>query len=354
MKTLDLYLMRSIFVASLLVAMILIGISAFMSLLTELDNVGGSYGTLQAIEFVMLKLPESLYALLPTIMLIGTLMGLGALAAGSELTVMRASGMSLLQLAATAAQAGVLVGALAYVLGDYVVPPAFNVAHNMRAEARFGEAPPTGGPGGVWLREANRYIHIGRIYSQDRVGEVNIYAFDAQHRITGTLAAESGSYDGRRWQLQMVRMSTLENQKITTAFYPKMDWPVTIDPGLLRLSVVRPETLSSMGLMDYARYLDKNGLDASTYWAWFWRKLAAPLTVIVMTLVAVPFVLGSQRTGGAGQRLFLGIMLGVGFYLLNEIVQNSGQVYGLPPWLTATLPTMIAGGVAIGWLQRTR
>lgn len=354
MKTLDFYLMRSIFVASLLVAMILISISVFMALLTELDNVSGSYGTLQAIEFVMLKLPESLYTLLPTIMLIGTLMGLGALAAGSELTVMRASGMSLLQLGATAAQAGVLVGILTYVLGDYVVPPAFNLAHGMRAEARFGDAPQIGGPAGVWLREANRYIHIGKIYSQDQVGDVRIFAFDDAHRITGTLAAESARYDGRRWQLELVRMSTLENQKIDAAFYPRMEWPVTIDPGLLRLSVVRPETLSSIGLVHYARYLDKNGLDASMYWSWFWRKLAAPLTVIVMTLVAVPFVLGSQRAGGAGQRLFLGIMLGVGFYLLNEIVQNSGQVYGFPPWLTATLPTGVAGGVALGWLQRTR
>lgn len=353
MRTLNFYLMRNIMAASLLVAMVLVVISAFMSLLTELDNVSGAYGALQATEFVMLKLPESLYLLLPTIMLIGTLMGLGALAAGSELTVMRASGMSLLQLGATAAQTGLLAGILAYVLGDYVVPPTFNLAHGMRTEARFGE---TAGPvqQGVWLREANRYIHIGRIYAEDTVGDVRIYAFDDAHRITGTLAAERANYAGERWQLEMVHMSTLEDQRIRAAFYPKMDWPVTIDPGLLRLSVVRAEALSSTGLLHYARYLDKNGLDASMYWSSFWRKLALPLTVIVMTLVAVPFVLGSQRGGGAGQRLFLGIMLGVGFYLLNEIVQNSGQVYGLPPWLAALLPTAIAGSVALGRLQRTR
>ncbi|MGH8529545.1 MAG: LPS export ABC transporter permease LptG [Nevskiales bacterium] len=353
MKTLNFYLMRNILAASLMVAMILLVISAFTSLLAEFDNVSGAYGALQAVQFVMLKLPESLYLLLPTIMLIGTLMGLGALAAGSELTVMRASGLSLLQLGATSAQAGLLAGIFTYALGDYVVPPTFSTAHGMRTEARFGEVT-NPAQQGVWLREANRYIHIGRIYAENTVGDVRIYAFDDAHRITGTLAAERAHYDGERWQLDMVHMSTLEDQRIHAKFYPKMEWPVTIDPGLLRLSVVRPEALSSTGLLHYARYLDKNGLDASPYWSSFWRKLAVPLTAIVMTLVAVPFVLGSQRGGGAGQRLFLGIMLGVGFYLLNEIVQNSGQVYGLPPWLTALLPTVLAGGAALGWLQRTR
>ncbi len=353
MKTLNLYVMRSIFAATLLVALVLTGISGFMSLLTELDNLAGAYDAMHAVEFVILTLPEGVYALLPTIMLIGTVMGLGGLAAGSEITVMRASGLSLLQLAAASAGAGVVVGTLTFLLGDYVVPPAFNLAHSMRTETRYGEQAATTEQG-LWLRESNRYIHIGRIYAEDTVGNIRIYAFDAAHRITGTLAAERAHYDGERWNLHIVHMSTLENQRIATAFYPRMEWPVTIEPGLLRLSVVQAETLSSLGLLHYARYLDSNELDSATYWVSFWRKLAAPLTVIVMTLVAVPFVLGSQRTGGAGQRLFIGIMLGVGFYLLNEIVANSGQVYGLPPWLTALLPTAVVGALVVGWLQRAR
>lgn len=351
MKILDLYILRSIAAPTLLVALALVSISSIMALVSELETaerVGYSAGI--ALQFVMLGLPDSLYQLAPTIMLIGSLLGLGSLASSSELIVMRAAGFSLMRLGIAAAITGTVFSALVFFMGDWLVPRSHKVAFDLRSESRYGGI--RFGTGGAWFREDNRYIFIEEIFSTERLGKVHIYGFDDQYRLTGALAAERARFDNERWQLEAVRMSTMENEEVDVAVYPQMDWLVTVSPEILRLSVVRTESLTTLGLWNYANYLSDNNLDASEYWTALWRKLAMPFTIIVMSLVAVPFVSGSRRSGGAGQRLFVGILLGMGFFLLNEIVGSSGQVYGLAPYVTALFPTVAALLIALIWLRR--
>lgn len=351
MRILSLYILKSIAAPTLIVAFALLAISSILALVTELqtaERVG--YGAGIALQFVLLDLPTSVYQLAPTTMLIGSLLGLGALASSSELIVMRAAGMSQMRLALAAALSGMVFGVLIFAMGDVLVPRSHQMAFDLRSESRYGGS--RFGEGGAWFREDNRYIYIEEIFSVEQLGKVHIYGFDELYRLTGALSAERASFDKERWQLEAIRMTTVENERAEVSVIPRMDWLVTVSPEILRLSVVRPESLTTAGLWQYARYLTRNGLDAADYWTALWRKLAMPITVIVMSLVAVPFVSGSRRSGGAGQRLFVGIMVGVGFFLLNEIVASSGQVYGLPPYVTALLPTILVFSIALGWLRR--
>jgi len=350
-KILSLYILRSIAAPTLLVAFALLAVSSIMELVDELQTAErGGYGAGVALQFVALKLPNSIYELSPTIMLIGALLGLGALASSSELIVMRAAGMSQLRLAMAAALSGLMFAVAVFAMGDWLVPKTHQMSFDLRSEARYGGT--RFGEGGAWFREDNRYIFIQEIFSEERLGKVHIYGFDDRYRLTGALAAERAKFDDERWQLESVRMSTVEDEQVHVSVHPQMDWLVTVSPEILRLSVVRPASLTTAGLWRYASYLSNNGLDAADYWTAWWRKLAMPITVVVMSLVAVPFVSGSRRSGGAGQRLFVGILLGVGFFLLNEIVASSGQVYGLPPFVTALLPTAVAFTAALVWLRR--
>jgi lipopolysaccharide export system permease protein len=204
----------------------------------------------------------------------------------------------------------------------------------------------------LWFREGNRFIHIDKIHGTSGLDTVYEYNFDDNRRIRASMQADSAVYSAGRWQLEGVRKSLMRGNRMTTELSATGIWNVEIDPGLLRLSAVQSESLSSFGLWEYASYLDGHGLDADDYWTEFWRKLTMPLTIIVMSLFAIPFVVGSLRSSGNGQRLFFGIILGIGFFLLNEIVGSSGQVYGLQPWATAMLPTLLVGVVALFWLER--
>lgn len=351
MRIISFYILKSITAPTLLVTLALLAITSIMALVTELEDAElWGYGIEVVFQFVALKLPTSLYQLMPTIMLIGALLGLGSLASSSEIIVMRAAGLSLIKLSMATAVGGLVVGVIAFALGDWLVPKSHQMAFDLRSKVRLGVN--RFAEEGAWFREDNRYIFIEEIFSEESLGKVHIYGFDDQYRLTGALAAERAHFKTDRWQLEAVRMSTVEDEQVKVSFYPQMDWLVTISPEILRLSVVRPESLTTAGLWRYAQYLSSNNLDAGQYESEMWRKLAMPLTVIIMSLAAMPFVIGSNRSGGAGQRLFIGVLLGVGFYLLNEIIGNSGQVYGLSPSMTALLPTLIVLTAILFWLRR--
>ncbi len=351
MTILTLYILRTIAAPTFLVTLALMAITSIMALVDELAIAETyDYGAGIALQFVLLSLPNSIYQLSPTIMLIGSLLGLGVLASSSELIVMRASGISLMRLGFAAAISGAVFAVLAFIMGDLLVPKSHKIAFDLRSESRYGGT--RVGEGGAWFREDNRYIFIEEIFSSEQLGKVHIYGFNDRYHLTGALAAERAMFKDQRWQLEAVRMSTLENEEVDISLYPKMDWQVTVSPEILQLSIVRADSLTTAGLWRYAEYLSSNNLDASEYWTELWRKLAMPITIIVMSLIAVPFVSGSRRSGGAGQRLFVGILLGIGFFLLNEIVGSSGQVYGLAPYVTTLLPTVIVLVAAVAWLKR--
>ena len=125
-----------------------------------------------------------------------------------------------------------------------------------------------------------------------------------------------------------------------------MSWDSGLSPEVLRLFVLEANALTATGLWQLIRYLDQNGLDSAEYQLSLWRKLVAPFTVLVMMLFAVPFVLGTLRDAGAGQRLFVGILIGVGFYLVNEVCASLGQLFAWPPLMAAGLPTVALGLLA--------
>ncbi|MGB1580423.1 MAG: LPS export ABC transporter permease LptG [Nevskiales bacterium] len=350
-RTLDLYVMRSIAVPTCLVAFTLLVISSIMALVDELETAERiGYGLGVTLQFVVLNLPAAIYQLAPTTMLLGALLGLGALANGSELVVMRASGISIKRIGTATAFGGVLFAAFVFFLGDWLVPLSNETAYDLRTEARY--AGQRHSDGGLWLREGNHYIHIEETYAGSHLGRLHKYDFDKNNRLTGTMVADSAVYSPEGWQLSNVRESIVEKQRISTRHSASRLWDVNLDPGLLRLSSVQAESLTAAGLWDYAHYLERNGLDSEDYEVALWRKIAMPITIVVMSLLAIPFVVGSLRSSGAGQRLFVGILLGIGFFLMNEIVGSSGQVYGLQPWATAMLPTLILAVVTLFALDR--
>lgn len=352
MRTLDLYLMRSIAGPTLLVAFTLMVLSSIMSLVDELENADNiGYGLAVTLQFVLMSLPAGVYDLAPTTMLLGTLLGLGTLASGSEIVVMRASGISMGRLALATAFSGGAFAVLIFVLGDWLVPLSYQTAYDLRTEWRYGgqRAP---SEGGMWLREGDRYIHIEQIHAASRLGAVEEYSFHKQQRMRASLRAEAAVHTDQGWRLVDVRESRLNGQRMLASASAQRPWQVNIAPDLLELSATRPEFLTTRGLWSYAHYLNSNELDADDYWVALWRKLAVPLTAVMMSLLALPFVMGALRSTGNGQRLFIGILIGVGFYLLNEIISSSGQVYGLQPWATALLPTLVVGTIVLFWLDR--
>lgn len=352
MRIHDRYIVRTILSASALVGLVLIALSAFFVFIGELNDVGeGGYGVLQALWFIALNVPRGLYQLFPVIALLGALIGLGGLASGSEIVVLRASGVTMRRLAVSSLLGGLVLAVLTSALGNWIGPSGSYQAHLVKEHAKSGTVQ-HGGEHGIWLRDGKDYVRIRTLPSRDHMLGVTIYRGGSGQKIADMLSARSASYHDGHWILHHVNITRVAGAGVEVIHRRKQTWNPGVKPSFLRLFVVDPQNLSIGGLWRYARYMEKNHVDPGRYAQAFWNRLSAPFTVLAMVLLALPFVLGPLRSVSGGQRFFIGVMAGVAFYLLNEILSKAGHVYGLEPWVVAWGPTAVLTALAVWGLRR--
>lgn len=354
MNRLDHYMVRTILSLSALIALALVTIYSFTTFVADLDETGrGNYGLWQLVGYTALNLPSGLHTLLPIVAMLGTLMGLGQLAAQGEIVAIRAAGVSNLRIGGSALIAGLLVGLFGWALGDWIAPAGRQAAEALRSEARYGiDAGASFKP--VWLREGPNMVRIGRLIAEDRIEQGVIYTLAEDLSLQAITTVDEARFEGDHWVFSGVRRTEFSGGGARLETLDQLEWRGGLDPEVLRLFVLEARSLSTQGLVRLIGYLEQNGLDASVQRLNLWKKLLAPATVMAMMLFAVPFVFRSPRGSGAGLRLLVGVVIGVGFYVVNEVSASLGQLYGWHPALSAGLPTAVLAGLALWRLAAAR
>lgn len=330
----------------------LLVIDAVFVLVGELEDVGrGEYDMIDAFRYVLLVLPSRAYELFPSAGLIGALLGLGALSARSEVVAMRSAGISRTQMAWASVLGASFVLMPIWLSGEMLAPDAEQKAQQMRVikqeQGLAITAPGDAEGSGFWIRVGERFIHVRQVLGLGLGGDslqlqdVLVYGFDGA-RLAWVEHAERGYVDGDRWLLENVQRTTWSGgetpiaQRLSSRHEAEL-----IDPELLEVVVVKPRYLASFDLWRYANYLQRNGLDARQYQVAFWSRMMYPFTALAMVFAAMPFVFGSVRQGGVGQRLFVGVVVGLGFYVFQRTAVSFGDVYQLNPMLSAATPTAV-------------
>jgi lipopolysaccharide export system permease protein len=352
---LDRYLVKAVIGGVLMVMLVLLALSGFINFVAETDKIGtGDFQLFDAFMYVLLRMPRQAFGLLPVTALLGALFGLGALASSSELIVMRASGISVARMARSVAIAGFLLMIAAAGLSELIAPPAEQFARSERARL-LNQQISIAGNASTWVKDENAIVNVREFTDNESAGGVFLFSFDEGHRLTSVGRAASARIDTRqRWLLQDFRETRFDTEGVQTASEALAVRSSSLNPDVLNLSVMDPERLASAGLFRYISYLRANSLETRRYEVALWARLADISTVLIMTLLALPFVFGSQRKAGAGQRLLIGVILGVAYLLGSRMMLNSGEVFGLNPFLTAWAPTLVLAVVTGIALSRVR
>ena len=327
----------------------------FIAFVAELQDVGmNDYGVLQAMMYVLLNLPQLLYQVFPSAMLLGGLLSLGALASTSELIVMRAAGISIMRITTAVLKAGVLLIVIAVLLGEFVAPTAISTAKTIRAQALEGRVL-TGNRMGLWSKYGDNFVYIGTVLPDVQLRDVVIYELDEEQRLKKTSFAEQARYEDELWHLTRVTSSEITTDSVKSTFSETETWPAMVSTDLFKVLNLEPEDMSANELWQYGLYLDENELDSDAFWLAFWVKLFTPLTSVGMLMISVPLVLSSSsRSGGAGQRIMIGVMIGVAFFVLNRVVNQMGIIYGVTPILSAGLPSLLVIAISMTLIRRLR
>ena len=353
MQRLEWYIAKAIWRASTLTILALVFLLVFFNFIDELSDLKqGSYALGDAFLVALLSAPRYLFEVFPVAILLGGLLGLGGLASHSELIAMRAAGFSIKHIVIAVIKAGVALLLLAVVFGEWVAPASEQYAQQLRTEKQTGQVT-FKSRYGFWARDDNTYINIRKIVSGTRLQELYIYQFDERQRLVLSSYVASADYQDGHWRMNEVVQTRFvaggtQRQELAT-----VRWGSLLKPSLLDVLVVRPTMLPVWDLDRYIRFMDENGQSATDYRVAFWLKVATPIAALVMLLLAVPFTLGSQRIG-AGQRMFVGAVVGAMFFLVTRAASYIAVVYEFSPPLATFLPVALCLAGSLWLLRRVR
>ena len=352
MKVLDRYLGRVVILGSLLALLALVAIDLFFAFINEIQDLGrGSYGLRDVLVYLGLSVPERIHELFPMAALIGSLLGLGGLAASHELVAIRAAGVAVSRIVLAVMKAGLVLLVLAAGIGEWIAPATGQMAQQQRSLAQSQRITHYS-PYGFWARDGDYFIRIREVRRDGSLGRIEVFELGTAGRLAAAHRAEAAVYADGRWQLQGVEGGRIGDRRLQLVRDVELNLASLLDPGLLGVVLVEPEGLSARDLYRYIEYRQRNDLETQRYELAFWKRLVAPFTSLVMLFLAVPFVFGPLRERGAGQRLLVGVLVGLGYYLLSQTLSHTGQVYGLPPLLSALTPPLLFLGWGLIQLRR--
>jgi len=360
---------REVVLAVLMVSVAFLGLFFFFDLIDELPAIGKAspldpkliFQVSHALVFVALLMPGRLYELLPITVLIGTIFVFARLAQGSEYTILRTSGLGPWRALRLMGGLGMAFVAATFVTGDYIAPASGKAAQLYKA--RFDGRTPAG-PTGAWLKEKqgdSQYsVNVNALTDVSEMKLIRIFEFDSQGHLLSRTQAPTGriTSDGT-WVLQQVTRSTFtqtasgQAPQLKQAVLDSFTWPSELTTEMVSVALLKPERMSTTDLYQYVQHLDANGQSAQRYEIEFWRKVFYPLSCLVMMVLALPFAYLHFRSGSIAGYVFVGVMVGISFFLLNNVFGYIGRLNDWEPWLAAALPSLLYSLVslaAFGWL----
>lgn len=341
MRTLNRYICSHVIWSTAVVVFVLIGIESFMEFVGQLSDIGvGNYGILQAFLFVPLQLPTDLYELFPMAGFLGSLIGLGRLASTSQLIVMRAAGVSIVQIAWSVVKAAILMIIVVTIVGEWVAPHWQSQAAHLKSVA-MGKYKQDIDLEGVWLHRDNSYINIAVVTPESTIWNITRFDFDASNRLVRMAYANNGKKVDGGWKLYNIKETLFDGNKVTKKSIASEPLGIDFQPKLLKEAKEDVDQESVFTLFHNILYRNKTGLVSTQYQYAFWKRIIQPITTIVMICLGIPFIFGSLRSASMGFRIMTGVIIGFGFYMLNQFFGPITLVYQFPPLLAAALPTVL-------------
>jgi len=351
MNLLERYIGKTVIFNILFVLIVLLILVSFGTLVHDLGHVGdGDYKTQDVFLYVFLIIPRRTYEIFPVAVLLGSLIGLGSLANNSELMAMRAAGLSLRAIIFAALKAGLLLMLVIVVIGEFIAPTTEQYAETMRA-SKMSDQITLNSEHGFWSKDRRSFVNIRKVLPGARLQDIYIYEFSEDRQLQIATHAAFAQYKDDRWILNDIRQTEITPNGVTSREIGRAAWESMLDPSILSVIVVRPTMLPAWGLFRYISFLRNNGQTAIPFEVAFWSKIVSPAMTLVMVFLAVPFVFGSMRSIGVGQRVFAGSIIGTVFFLFSKILSHMAVVYEMNALFAATFPAFVMLGLAF-WLFR--
>lgn len=346
------YIGRSVAAAIAVVLLVIVALDGISEFVDQLDKLQGQYSLKEALIYTLFSLPTGIYDYLPLACLVGCLIGLGNLASSSELTVIRAAGVSMAQLIWAVMRPVLVYILVGLCLGEFVTPVTDQYGESRKAIA-LGHKSALIGQRGVWNREGNQFMHLSAVLPGGRLFGITRFEFNEQGELVRSTYVDSAIYQGDSWFEEDGVASSFERDRVERTEFDGRVWQAEISPELLDILVLPPENLPMGRLYSYARYLERQGQEASEYRLAFWQKALQPFASASLVMIAISFILGPLREVTMGFRVFTGVIIGIAFRTSQELLGPSSLIYGFPPLIAVLVPILLCALIGVVLLRRS-
>ncbi|MDO9276999.1 MAG: LPS export ABC transporter permease LptG [Polaromonas sp.] len=381
MKTIRKLIYREVITSIFWVTLGFLSLFLFFDLVDELPAIGKSssfgddgqvYLLRHALLYVSLQIPNHLYELLPISVLIGTIFVMARLAQSSEFTILRTSGLGPWRALRLLLVLGGMFVVLSFAVGDYLAPMTDRGAQLLKAKYQ-GRI--TIGQTGAWLKEKQTYsnsiVNVRALTSNNEMHGVRIFEFDNKGLVISMTEAASAQFrEDNAWLLKKTQRTdfqirpsldgaqkSVESANVSISRADEQRWPTDISAEMVSVALLKPDRMATYDLFNYVQHLKANGQTAQRYEIEFWKKVFYPLSCLVMVFLALPFAYLHFRSGSVTSYVFGGVMIGISFFLLNNVFGYIGNLQSWQPWLAAAAPGMLYTVIslgAFGWLVLRR
>jgi len=336
----------------MLVLVTLQSLSMIVKFVEQLGSVGqGDYQIADALWYVLLSVPRELEMFFPMAALLGSLIGLGSLASTSELVVMQSSGLSRFNIAVAVLKTAVPMMLAMMLLGEYVAPQSDLAAKQLRSSKMSGGAM-VAVQRGVWAKDGESFVNIGEVQESQTLFNITIYRFNVLGELYQQIEGVKANYQQDHWLIETGRVLEFSDKQAKETSIRDYPWVSTLTPDKLGVVTVKPHDLSISGMFSYISYLQQNNQDPSRYQLALARKLMMPILTGIMMLLALSFVFGPLRSSSMGAKIMMGVVAGFSYYILDQVLGSMSLVYGVPPYLSAAIPSILVLGIAFYLINR--
>lgn len=351
----------SLYMARMFLARTFGVLAALVLVLQALDLLGQSgkilaypgNGQAQVWHYVSLRLPEIIATFLPFSVLLGTIITFVQMNGNSEITALKASGLSAHQVLAPLVVASLGVAAISFTFNDRVVARA-TATLNQWQRINYGPLPiDRGDRANVWIRDGDDLIEVDQIRGRGNdalLGGVTLYDRTGGN-LVAIVRAPVGRRDGDGWRVAPatrfdVRSGTLS--KVTSLVIGH-----GVTPDQFTLSTVDADGLSFGALRAAIADLSGAGRPTKGLEGTLWHKLSGPLSSVLMPLLGAVAAFGIARSGKLLIRAITGMMLGFAYFVADNFALAMGNLGAYPPFLAAWAPFLLFFLIGEAVLVRT-
>ena len=341
------YINKEFFIGISMIMIGLISLFAFFDFIQEIGDLGkGSYGIIQAISFVILSIPGHIYEVVPLAVLIGAMYTIGQLSYNSELNVLRASGYSIKKIAWSLMYVGILFSFFTVLIGDFIAPHSEKSAQQIKIISTNSSVSQEFSSG-FWIKDGDNFVNIENVLPDSSLEQIHIYEFDENFNLRTIVDAKNGSFKNGEWKLKDIKQTILDKDSVKTNTIESGSWKSLMRPEMMNALIISPQKMSSINLLKFINYLKKNNQKSTKFEVALWEKLIHPLMPLVMIIFAIPFGFLQERSGGKFFKMFVGIIIGIVYQILNTMIRHLSLLNDWQPFISSLIPTLIFLSIGI-------